>query len=99
MVAHARAGPRCTREGTIIDWNPVDKMYSIALDVGITVRARPRDVTVTNIQDLDPPVLFDRQRPAFADALERIVAEPEEEMEEEMDEEMEEEILVFGVAA
>ena len=67
-------------------------------------------MTVTNVQDIDPPVLFDRQRPAFADALERIMAEPEEEMGEEMDEEMDEEIeipvgelvlvpLVFGVAA
>jgi hypothetical protein len=86
MVAHVRAGPGYTRQGTIIDWNPVDKMYSIALDVGITVRAWPRDVTVTNVQDVDPPVLFDPRRPVFVAGLQQIMAEPEMEEQEDVEE-------------
>ena len=79
MVADVRAGPGYTRQGTIVDWNPVDKMYTIALDMGGTVRSWPRDVRVTNVQDLDPPTMVDQDRRAFTGALERIVAEEEEE--------------------
>jgi len=79
MIADVRAGPGCTRRGTIVEWNPVDKMYTIALDIGGTVRSWPRDVCVSNIRDLDPPTMLDRDRRAFTGALERIVAEEEEE--------------------
>ena len=87
MVARVRAGPGYTRQGTIVDWNPVDKMYTIALDMGCTVHSWPRDVHLTNIQDLDPPTETSR-RTAFTEAR-RIIEE--EEVEEDEEEEVEEE--------
>ena len=53
---------------------------------GITVRAWPRDVTVTNVQDVDPPVLFYPRRPVFVAGLQQIMAEPEMEEQEDVEE-------------
>ena len=70
------------RMGTILDWNPVDRMYTIALDDGVMVRAWARDVVVTHVQDIDPPAMLQRDRTAFLAGLERIVGAEEEEHED-----------------
>ena len=77
------------RMGTIIDWNPVDRMYTIALDDDVVVRAWPRDVVVTHVQDIDPPAMLHRDRAAFITGLERIVGAEEEEHEDDVEDEEE----------
>ena len=99
MVADVRAGPRTTRRGIIIDWNVVDRMYTVALDSGGTVRAMERDLRVTNIQEIDAPRLIPthRDRTAFLRGLARVYAE--EAVEDEHDEEIPVGVpVVYGVA-
>ena len=43
-------------------------------------------MTVTNVQDVDPPVLFDPRRPVFVAGLQQIMAEPEMEEQEDVEE-------------
>ena len=87
---HMRTVVSDGRMGTILDWNPVDRMYTIALDDGVMVRAWPRDVVVTHVQDIDPPAMLHRDRTAFLTGLERIVDAEEEGHEDDNDVEDEE---------
>ena len=79
---HMRIVVSSGRMGTILDWNPVDRMYTIAFDDGVMVRAWPRDVVVTHVQDIEPPAMLHRDRTAFITGLERIVGAEEEEHED-----------------
>ena len=84
---HMRIVVSSGRMGTIIDWNPVDRMYTIAFDDGVMVRAWPRDVVVTHVQDIDPPAMLHRDRTAFLTGLERIVGAEQEHEDDVEDEE------------
>ena len=80
----------------IVSDGRMDRMYTIALDDGVMVRAWPRDVVVTHVQDIDPPAMLHRDRTAFLTGLERIVGA---EQEHEDDVEDEEEATSMEVAA
>ena len=41
--------------GTIVDWNPVDRMYTLDIaDIG-AVRLRPDELRITNFFEIDAP--------------------------------------------
>ena len=53
-------------QGTIVDWNAVDGMYTLALhDLPGHVRLRPNDIRITDVVDIDPPEYVAAHRDRF----------------------------------
>ena len=65
-----------TLRGTIIDWNPVDGMYTLDVDGIGAVRLRRNELRITNIQDVDPPIFLaaNRERADFRARLDVAMA-------------------------
>ena len=42
--------------GTIVDWNPVDRVYTVAFEgLDSPMRMYQKDIGISNVQDVDPP--------------------------------------------
>ena len=62
--------------GTIVDWNPVDSMYTLDVENIGAVRLRRDELRITNIQDIDPPdfLAANRERAGFRARLAAVMA-------------------------
>ena len=95
-----------TFRGTIVDFNAVDKFYTIATECGRHVRARAAEVSVFNIHDLEPPAFLPpRNRDTFeANLAASLAAENEEDLPRNNDEDEVEiaigipVVVVYGIA-